>query len=190
MVVRPAGAPHPKPASTTLRTQKREALREGSTIGGSLIGWLNGPGFLGTRASMVSDLALIFVTLSALMLTVGWQLARRRRFAAHRWVQTSAVILNTLVVVLVMLRAFFASIAPGIPARLGESIYALTTLHALAGASAVLLGSFVVLRANGLMPRRLQFQDYKPVMRTAYVLYMLATALGVSVYLVMYVLGA
>ena len=155
-----------------------------------MLSWLDGPGFLGTPAPLLSDLALVVVTLTALMLTVGWQLARRKRFAAHRWVQTSAVALNALVVVLVMLRPFLTNIAPGIPARLGRPIYAVTTLHALAGASAVLLGSFIVLRANGLMPRALQFSNYRPFMRTAYVLYMLATVLGISVYLVTYVLGA
>ncbi len=151
---------------------------------------LDGPGFLGTRAPLLSDLALVLVTLTALMLTVGWQLARRQRFAAHRWVQTCAVVINTLVVALVMLRAFLTNIAPGIPRQLGEPVYALTSLHALTGASAVLLGSFIVLRANGLMPAALQFQNYRPVMRTAYVLYMLATGLGIAVYVRTYVLAA
>ncbi len=53
----------------------------------------------------------------------------------------------------------------------------------------MLLGVFIVLRANGLMPPPLRFRNYKLFMRTAYVLYMLAWALGTSVYLRAYVLG-
>lgn len=152
--------------------------------------WLNGPGFLGSRASMLSDLALVLGTLSAVMLTIGWQLARHQHYGIHRWVQTSGVILNSLVVALVMLNSFLANVLPAIPARLGESYYGVATVHALIGLVTLVLGWFVVLRANGLMPQALRFQNYKPVMRTAYALYMLATALGVSVYVIMYVLGA
>lgn len=151
--------------------------------------WLNGPGFLGSRAPMLSDLALVLVVLSAALMTTGWQLARHQRFGVHRWVQTSGVILNTLVVVLVMLNSFLKNVLPGIPAQLGQPYYAVTTPHALVGASAVLLGCFIVLRANGLMPERLRFQNYKKFMRTAYALYMLATALGVTVYFVSYAMA-
>ncbi len=81
---------------------------------------LDGPGFLGTRASLISDLALVLVTLTAVMLTIGWQLARHARYEIHRWVQTSAVALNTLVVLVVMLNAFVRNVLPGIPARLAQ----------------------------------------------------------------------
>jgi uncharacterized membrane protein YozB (DUF420 family) len=47
----------------------------------------------------------------------------------------------------------------------------------------------VVLRANKLVPKRLRFKNYKRFMRTSYALYMLATLLGVVVYLEVYVLG-
>ncbi len=151
--------------------------------------FLDGPGFLGTRAPLLSDLALVLVTLSAVLLTIGWRLARAGRYGVHRWVQTSAVTLNALVVALVMLNAFLRNILPGIPGRLAQPVYALTSLHALVGASALLLGVFIVLRANGLMPRPLQFQNYKLFMRTAYVLYLLATLLGIAVYLSTYVLA-
>ena len=64
-----------------------------------------------------------------------------------------------------------------------------TTIHALVGLAALLLGVFVVLRGNGLVPKALRFKNYKLFMRTAYVLYMLATLLGVIVYVLAFVLG-
>ena len=57
-----------------------------------------GSGFLGTNAPFISDLSLILMVLTALLLTIGWQLALRRRYNTHRWVQTWAVLLNTVVV--------------------------------------------------------------------------------------------
>ena len=63
----------------------------------------------------------------------------------------------------------------------------MTTLHAAVGGSALLLGVFVVLRANGLMPKPLRFSNYKRVMRIAYALYMLATLIGILVYLTWFV---
>jgi uncharacterized membrane protein YozB (DUF420 family) len=147
---------------------------------------LTGPGFLGTRALLHSDLSLLMILLSAGLFTIGWRLAVRKNFAAHRWIQTSAAILNTLVVLVVMIASFIIYILPGIPAKLLEGTYGVTTVHAFIGALGLLLGVFVVLRANGLMPKRLRFKNYKLFMRTSYALYMLATLVGVIVYVAVY----
>jgi hypothetical protein len=57
------------------------------------------------------------------------------------------------------------------------------------GAIGLVLGTFVVLRGNELVPKALRFSNYKLFMRTSYVLYMLATLLGVIVYVLAFVLG-
>jgi len=149
--------------------------------------FLNGAGFLGTSASFQSDLSLILVLLSAILFTIGWRLAVGKHYVAHRWVQTSAAILNGIVVLGVMVISFDTHILPGIPAKLLEGDYALTTFHAIVGTVGFLFGIFVVLRANGLMPKPLRFNNYKLFMRTAYILYMLATFMGVIVYVVVYI---
>ena len=154
-----------------------------------MINFLNQPGFLQTHAPLLSDMTLILILLSAVLFTIGWQLARRKHFKAHRWVQTSAAILNAMVVLSVMVKSFDTHILPGIPGKLLEGDYGVTTIHAFVGAIGLLLGIFVLLRANGLMPKRLRFQNYKLFMRTSYVLYMLSTLLGVIVYIEVYVLG-
>jgi putative membrane protein len=152
-------------------------------------GLLNSPGFLGTNAPFHADVALILILVSAVMFTTGWRLAVRKRYEAHRWVQTSAVILSTIVILFMMINSFLIHILPGIPGKLNQGDYALTTVHALVGSVAMLLGIFIVLRANKLVPKALRFRNYKRFMRTSYVLYMLATFLGVIVYITVYVFG-
>ncbi len=150
---------------------------------------LTGAGFLGTRAPLHSDLSLILILISSTLFTIGWRLAVHKHFKAHRWVQTSAAIVNALVVLVVMIASFIIYILPGLPGKFFVGTYGVTTVHALVGTLGLLLGVFVVLRANGLMPKRLQFRNYKPFMRTSYALYMLATLIGVIVYITVYVTG-
>lgn len=147
---------------------------------------MNGRGFLGTNASLLSDLSLLFGVGVALLLTLGVVMARRRRFTVHRWIQSSAVSLNVLQVGLVMLISFARSAAPGIPARLGEGYFAIAAAHGLAGTLTLLFGTFVALRGNELVPGALRFHNYKLFMRTAYGAYLTVTLLGVWVYVTWY----
>jgi uncharacterized membrane protein YozB (DUF420 family) len=55
------------------------------------------------------------------------------------------------------------------------------------GAIGLVLGLFVVLRGNELVPKSLRFANYKLFMRASYALYMLATLVGVIVYVIVYV---
>ena len=148
-----------------------------------------GIGFLGTGAPLISDISLIVMLLTAALFTLGWRLAILRRYEAHRRVQTAAVLLNSLDVLIVMVSSYVIFILPGIPARLGEGSYGITTVHALVGLVSLILGVYVVLVGNRLLPARLRFTNYKPVMRVTYALYMLATILGVAVYVVVFVFG-
>ncbi len=154
-----------------------------------MINFLNQPGFLGTRAPFISDLTLILILLTAILFTIGWQLARHKRFEAHRWVQTTAAVLNAIVVLVVMIRSFILHILPGIPAKFFQGDYAVTTVHAIVGAAGLLLGVFVVLRGNEMVPNAWRFKNYKPIMRTAYSLYMAATLIGVLVYIEAFIIN-
>ena len=154
-----------------------------------MMAFLNAPGFFGTRATMRSDLTLVLTVLTAVLFTVGWRLAVGKRYEAHRWVQTAAVIVNTAIVLIFMVTSYVTYILPGVPAKLLEGSYGITTLHALLGAVAVTLGVFVTLRASGLVPRRLRFKNYKRWMRAAYALYMLSTLGGIGLYVIVFVYG-
>jgi len=149
---------------------------------------LNGPGFLGTHAPFVSDLSLILILLTAVLFTIGWQLARHGLYEAHRWVQTVTAVINTVVVLGFMINSYISHILPGIPTKLLTGDYAITTIHAFVGMIGLLLGIFVVLRGNELVPNALRFKNYKLFMRTSYVVYMLATLLGVLVYVLTFML--
>ena len=72
---------------------------------------------------------------------------------------------------------------------MNEGDYAVTTIHALVGMVGMVLGVFIVLRGNKLVPKALQFKNYKLFMRTSYVIYLLATLLGLIVYILVYVYG-
>jgi len=154
-----------------------------------MINLLQGPGFLGTKAHMLSDVTLVLILVTAVLFTIGWQLAVRKRYEAHRWVQTGAATLNTIVVLSTMISSFLTHILPGIPAKLNEGSYGITTVHALVGMIGMLLGVFVVLRGNKLVPKGLRFENYKLFMRASYALYMLATVIGIVVYVLAFVYG-
>jgi uncharacterized membrane protein YozB (DUF420 family) len=87
-----------------------------------------------------------------------------------------------------MINIFVVHILPGIPGKLLTGDYAVTTIHAFVGMCGLLLGIFVVLRANMQGSTSLRFKNQKRFMQISYVLYMLATLLGAIVYLEVYVL--
>jgi uncharacterized membrane protein YozB (DUF420 family) len=146
-------------------------------------------GFLGTKAPMRSDITLVLILITATLFTIGWRLAVNKKYEVHRWVQTSAVILNAIVVLVAMVNVFIVYIIPGIPGKLFQGSYGATALHGLVGAIGLVLGVFIVLRANNLVPQSLRFKNYKLFMRTSYIIYMLATLLGVVVYVMAYIIG-
>ncbi|MEI8132212.1 MAG: DUF420 domain-containing protein [Leptolinea sp.] len=145
------------------------------------------PGFLGTKAHFLSDLTLVFIILSAILLSVGVWLAIRKQYEIHRWVQTVAVILNASVILGVMIGSFRGYYLPKIATNLSDVPIAVTTVHAIIGVFGFLFGTFVMLRGNNLVPKRLRFSNYKLFMRISYVLYMIASLSGVIVYLVEFI---
>jgi uncharacterized membrane protein YozB (DUF420 family) len=151
--------------------------------------FLDQMGFLGTKAPVRSDITLILILITAVLFTIGWRLAVHKQYETHRWVQTTAATLNAIVVLLAMVNVFIVYILPGIPDKLFQGSYGATTVHGLVGAIGLVLGLFVVLRANKLVPKSLQFNNYKLFMRTSYVIYMSATLLGVIVYIMAYIIG-
>jgi uncharacterized membrane protein YozB (DUF420 family) len=151
-----------------------------------MFGYLDGAGFITAKSSMGADLSLIISIAAFVMLTVGVVLAKSKRYDAHRWVQTAAVVLNAVPVVFWMIRSFRLFILPDLPGNLSESVNALTTVHAVAGLIGMVIGVFVMIRANQLTAKGEDLSRYMNLMRVAYVVYLLATALGVWVYIAIY----
>jgi len=126
--------------------------------------------------------------ISSTLFTIGWQLAVHKHYDIHRWVQTSAAIINASVVLVVMVGSFLGFTLPKISSHFVEPPIWIATVHACIGIVTFLFGMFVVLRANKLVPQAWRFKNYKLFMRTAYSLYMITTLVGVAVYVVTYVL--
>ena len=85
--------------------RSRTGLLSAETLdlgGRRMIAYLDGAGFLGAEGSMGADLTLVAMLVAFVLLTAGVVLARARRYAAHRWMQTAAVILNAVPVVVWM----------------------------------------------------------------------------------------
>jgi uncharacterized membrane protein YozB (DUF420 family) len=151
-----------------------------------MIGYLNGAGFITKHASIGADLSMVIMVAAVVLLTVGVLLARSKHYDAHRWVQTTAVCLNAVPVIVWMIRSFWLYVRPGLPGNLSKSVDALTTVHAVAGLIGVVIGMIVMISANRLAAKGQSLSRYKNAMRLAYVVYLIATALGIWVYIALY----
>lgn len=149
---------------------------------------LHQQGFLGTSANWAADMTLVISLIVATLFTIGAYLAVRGQYGAHRVVQTTAAIINAILVLWMMILPFRDFVVPADnPANLPQSAIWTTRFHAIIGSAALIFGLFVMLRGNGLVPKFMQFNNYKAFMRVAYALYMLATLIGVGVYITWFV---
>ncbi len=138
-------------------------------------------GFLGTKATFAQDVSFVGSILVAIATTIGAYLAVRGYYTAHRWVQTGAVAANLILVFGVMIPSLL-SVTPDENLNLPTAAFVAMPAHEVVGTVAMLFGVYVVLVGNGWLPVRWRFINYKPFMRLAFVLYLVATLVGVVVY--------
>jgi uncharacterized membrane protein YozB (DUF420 family) len=148
---------------------------------------LHSPGFLGTNGNFAADMTLVLGIIVAILFTVGLALALMKKYEAHRWVQTTAASINLILVLWLMVLPFRDFVVKDMGGPRPNYFYVITTLHATLGTLALLLGVFIVLRANKLVPDFLRFKNYKIFMRTSYALYMITTLVGIWVYFTWFV---
>lgn len=145
-------------------------------------------GFLGTAAPLYADLILLLETLMGLALVAGAVLARQRRFLFHAWCQSTVILLNSAVIVLLMLPSFVLHVSPRIPAKLGKPYYALATAHSALGMVAEVGGLYILLAAGTtVLPQRFRLTRYRFWMRGELVLWWLVLLLGMMTYARWYV---
>ena len=148
-------------------------------------------GFLGTGATFRADLNLVVQIVMGLTLLIGMMLARQKRFSAHKYCQSSVMLLNLVMIVLVMAPSFESQVKPQIPAGLKDNYYLVAALHAGLGTVAELLGLYIVLvAATNLLPASLRFERYKPWMRTELALWWVVIFFGLGTYYVWYLVPA
>lgn len=148
-------------------------------------------GFLGTGATFRADLNLVVQVSMGLVLLLGMLLAKRKNFRAHKYVQSSVMILNLVMIFLIMVPSFHKQVQPQVPGGLKEAYYLVPYVHATLGTIAEVLGLYIVLvAATKILPRKLRFKRYKPWMRVELALWWLVILFGVSTYYVWYVAPA
>lgn len=158
-------------------------------------------GFLGTGASLMSDLSLLaYVILLVPAMLVGFVFARRRMHRPHhQYTMILITLVNWLLILFLMAVSYARGVVPGIPANLGQPAIFLPTLHLIFGAVAQLLATYTLYRmwredAQVAAARkrgekelaRYWFKNAKPVMRTILALWLLTAALGFVTYFTFY----
>lgn len=145
-------------------------------------------GFLGTGATFRADLNLVIQVTMALALLAGMFLARKKKFRAHKYCQSSVMLLNLVMIFLIMAPSFHKQVQPQVPGGLKDSYYLVPYVHAALGTIAEVLGLYIVLvAATKLVPRGLRFKRYKPWMRTELALWWIAVLIGIATYCIWYI---
>jgi hypothetical protein len=155
-----------------------------------MIEFLHSPGFLGTSANMFADLTLVVELLILALFSFGFYLAVKGKYDTHKWVQTAGVVLTGILAIWLMTIPYRNLVLQDQGGPREGIFYLVTTLHAVIGFLAFSLGTFVALRGHKLVPKFLQFRNYKLFMRTAYGLYLVTIVLGVWLYYTWYVVIA
>lgn len=144
-------------------------------------------GFLGTHATFSADFNLVAHLAMGIALLAGMMLARRRHYRAHKYCQSTVLLLNLPLIAFIMVPSFRDYVQPQLPGSLGDRFYAVATVHAVIGTIAQLLGLYILLVAGTkLIPPRLRFRRYKLWVRTELVLWWIVVLVGVGVYAVWY----
>src|SRR6185503_13643029 len=119
-------------------------------------------GFLGTGATFRADLNLVVQVAMGFALLFGMALARRGNYRAHKYCQSSVMILNLLMIFLIMAPSFHKQVQPQVPGGLKEAYYLVPYVHATLGTIAEVLGLYIVLvAATKILPKKLRFKRYR-----------------------------
>lgn len=129
------------------------------------------------------DVVLLLEIGMGLGLLGGTLLARMRRFRAHACCQSTIVLLNLAVIVLIMIPSFRTQVSPRIPLRLGKAYYAVATVHGALGSVVECVGLYILLAAGtDILPERFRIARYKLWMRTVLAAWWVTLLLGLTTY--------
>ena len=144
--------------------------------------------FFQTAAPLGPNVVLVLEIAMGIGLLLGARLARKGRFRQHAWCQSTIVLLNLAVVVVMMIPSFRVHVLPRIPAKLGKAYYALATMHGAFGTVTELAGHYILLSAGTrVLPEKLRISKYKAWMRSVLVLWWVVLLLGMATYTRWYV---
>jgi len=142
-------------------------------------------GFFGP-GPLIADANLILELILVAGLSYGFLLARRGSIDAHQVNQTTWVILNTGLIVLVMAGSM-QDVKISSPGDLADWRVGVSWLHAGIGTLTALAGMWIVLQMNDVLPRILHVSWWKNLMRAALAGYWLTALLGFATYYFWYI---
>lgn len=142
-------------------------------------------GFLGTSASLWSDLTLVLTLALGGVAAFGGLKARRREFSTHCPVMAVAALLNWIPVLLVMIPGWLGVVTGGETLASGPLASA-PVFHGVLGAVTQLLMTYVVTRMYWL--EALPPEQPLWLMRVTMILWLLTLIGGTVVYVVSYAL--
>lgn len=146
---------------------------------------------LGNGASTFADLVLVLEVGIAVTLLVGMLVVRRGHVRLHAYLQSSMVLVNIPIVLVWMVPHYWTGVLPSLPGELAGPFYLFPTVMLVAGATAEVLGIYILLVAGtNWLPERFRFRRYKLWMRTELILWWTVVLAGISTYYVWYLTQA
>ncbi|MBI2845915.1 MAG: DUF420 domain-containing protein [Chloroflexi bacterium] len=141
------------------------------------------PGIFGSRAPLLADLNLVLQVFIAGLLLFGYYSIRRGLVSRHRKIMISAVALNLLAIIFLMIPSNFLLATPQYPGYGGYGpLSGLTDIfiyfHMIGGGLLMLLALYLIASMyNYPKPNRLRTRHFETLMRLLLVLW-LATMVG------------
>jgi plastocyanin len=143
-------------------------------------------GFLGTGATLGSDLTLIAQVLLYITLCVGIVAQMRRAYKWHDRLQTTVVVANFFFIIFIMMSAFAEQrVASTLPQRPRDPYYLSAAVHGSVGLIAQGLATYALLAGHKILPRRIGRLRYW--MWATFFFWTAAFALGITTYYTWYV---
>jgi uncharacterized membrane protein YozB (DUF420 family) len=145
-------------------------------------------GIFPSDSPVTSDLVLVVEVAIAFLLLVGMIVIRGGHVRAHKYLQSSMVLVNIPIVLTWMVPQYLVNVLPGLPGEIGEQFYLVPTVMLVLGAAAEALGVYIILVAGtNWLPDRWRFRRYKLWMRTELALWWGVILFGFTTYYVWYV---
>ena len=143
------------------------------------------PGFLGTDASLITDLTLIAEIIFFIAICAGVVAQRRGRYKLHDWIQTPVVVLNLFLIIFVMVSSFLGQrVISTLPQRPGDGYYLVVAIHAALGLIAEILAIYALLAGHNILPRKIGRLRYW--MWATFAFWTAALIAGIATYTVWY----
>jgi uncharacterized membrane protein YozB (DUF420 family) len=143
----------------------------------------NAAGFLGTQATLLTDINLVVQILFYIVLCLGIVAQRKQKYHLHDKLQTPVVVLNLLFILLVMIPSA-RFVVREIPARLSETYFLIPTVHMVLGTLAEGLAIYCMLAGFKILPRKIGTLRY--FMWATFTLWTAAVIFGIGIYIIWY----